>query len=185
MCGRPSRLLKPKVAAWRGFATRFVEKRSQLFVRAHNETLFVAAMRVCDKDPRLETQPHVRPAKRLESSLQETPTQEGRGCEALHMVRRQKCIPRANAVGTKCRICARRNVAKLCGGSNRREILPKYAVYSPGNEARRLLREFRTSASLARVCIPPELRPARSCICLSPSCRKKPSPPCDKRLPRY
>jgi hypothetical protein len=39
-------------------------------------------------------------------------------------------------------------------------------------------------ASSARVCIPPGLRPARSCICPSSSCRKNASLPCGKHLSR-
>jgi hypothetical protein len=38
--------------------------------------------------------------------------------------------------------------------------------------------------SSARVCIPPGLRPARSCICLSSSCRKNASLVCGKHLSR-
>ena len=41
------------------------------------------------------------------------------------------------------------------------------------------------TASLARVCIPPEWHPALSCICPCLSCRRKGTPLCDIRLPRY
>ena len=71
--------------------------------------------------------------------------------------------------------------------SNRRKRLPNYAVWrnSPGDETERSLKELRAIGPLARACIPPELRLARSCICPSPLCRKKASVARGRRLPQY
>jgi len=56
---------------------------------------------------------------------------------------------------------------------------------SPTDETERSLKKLRAINPLARVCIPLELRPARSCICPSPLCRKTASVARGKRLPRY
>jgi len=67
-----------------------------------------------------------------------------------------------------------------------REI--KTSLRSPARDKRGVSR-FSLSRCLpmvssARVCIPPGLRPARSCICPSSSCRKNASLPCGKHLSR-